>query len=141
MGSEENDSVPSKVSVASLVLAGGTVILDVAGTGGLLTFVSGLAALAVNRLDAEETRSLLDRTASIEERLRALEASRAPVRRVTGDRVKVLASTVETEANKLYELAGADEVMDQWDLTPDEYREAARELEALGCAGTRSFLS
>lgn len=132
MGSEENDSVPSKVSVASLVLAGGTVILDVAGTGGLLTFVSGLAALAVNRLDAEEMRSLLDRTASIEERLRALGASRAPVRRVTGDRVKVLASIVETEANRLYELAGADEVMDQWDLTPDEYREAARELEALG---------
>lgn len=118
--------------MASLVLAGGTVILDVAGTGGLLTFVSALGALAANRLDAEEMLSLLDRTASIEERLRALEASRLPVRRVTGDRVKVLASSVETEANELFEFAGAEEVMDEWGLTADEYWAAARELEALG---------
>lgn len=132
MGNEGNDPVPSRASVASLVLAGGTVILDVAGTGGLLTFVSALGALAANRLDAEEMRSLLDRTASIEERLRALQASRAPVHRITGDRVKVLASNVETEANEIYEFASADEVMEKWGLTADEYREAARELEALG---------
>lgn len=132
MKTEENDSLPSKTSVASLVLTGGAVILDVATTGGALTLVSGLAALAVNRLDAEEMRSLLDRTASIEERTRALEASRARVRRITGDRVKVLAATLEAQANELFGLADADAVMGEWSLSPDQYRKAAEELKALG---------
>lgn len=127
--------------MASLVLTGGALILDVAGTGGLLTFVSALAALAADRVDSEEMRNLLDRTASIEERLLALEASQTPVRRVTGDRVKVLASMVDREANELYSFAEADEVIAKWDLTADEYREAAKELKALGVARVHSDIN
>lgn len=132
MGTEENDAPPSAANVASLVLTGGALILDATGTGGVFTFISNLAALAANRVENEELRRLLDRTASIEDRVDALEASSTPVRRITGDRLKVLVSSVTTEANNFYEWAGADEVMNYWDLTADEYRKAARELEALG---------
>lgn len=77
-------------------------------------------------------QALLDRTASVEERMDALEASDEPVRRITGDRVKVLASAVETEANHLFEWASSDQVMEERDLSVEEYRKAAEELEQLG---------
>lgn len=127
-----SEDVPSKTEIASLILTGGALIFDAAGTGGMLTFISSLAALASDRLDNKQMQALLDSTASLEERVEALEAMQPGTRRIKGPALKVLISSVETEANNLYEFAGAEEVMKRWKMTPEEYRKAAEELDALG---------
>lgn len=128
---EIRDDPPSKVKVAAVTLTSGALILD-AATGGVLTFLSSLASLAADQLDDEQMQTLLDSTSSLEERVKALEATQPGVRRITGPALKVLISTVETEANNLYEMAGVDQVMDRWDMSPEEYRKGAEELDALG---------
>lgn len=107
-------------------------MLDAAGGGGLFTFVAGTAQLASDQIDDERLQKVADRSLSNEERIAALEEAHVLVRRVEGDAYRVLTSTVRAQLQGVDNYAGVEEVMDEWDLTADEYREAARELEALG---------
>lgn len=132
-GSDEEDGgSPSLPDLASLGLSGTAIVLDAAGGGGLITFLAGAAQLTSDRIDDERLKKVADRSLSNAERLDALEEARVLVRRVGGDAYRVLTSTVRAQLRGVDNYAGVDEVMDEWDLTADEYGKAARELEALG---------
>lgn len=123
---------PSLPDLASLGLSGVALVLDAAGGGGLFTFLAGTAQLASDQIDDERLQKVADRSLSNEERIAALEEAHVRVRRVEGDALRVLTSTVRAQLRAVDEFAGCEEVMEEWGLGADEYREAARELEALG---------
>lgn len=129
---EEERGGSSLPDLTSLGLSGTAIVLDTAGGGGWFTFLAGAAQLASDQIDDERLEKVADRSLSNEERIAALEETDVRVRRVEGDAYRVLTSTVRAQLRGVDNYAGVDEVMDEWDLTADEYREAARELEALG---------
>lgn len=122
--SEERQRWPTRAQFGSLA----TTASVVAGTfpgDPALSIASGALALLANYIDSSSRQDLA-------ERLKRLEESEFSVQPVTGDRVKVLASAVEAATDDAHGWISAGKVIEQQNLAPGGFREAAEELEELG---------
>jgi hypothetical protein len=116
-------------SIASLALAGGALILE--PMTGLTSLISRLASWGAIVISDDQIEKLGERAVSLETRVAALEQSRLPTRRLSGNPLRLLAYCLEREASQLFTYVNADEAISALSLSGDEYRDAAKELEYL----------
>jgi hypothetical protein len=121
---------PQARNLLSLGLTGVALILE--PTFGVRAILARVAALGADRLSSSEFDALWTESASLSERIAALEAAEVPTIRLQGPALQVLISTLETEAASVFEYADANDVIEHWGLSAQEYAEGAQELEQLG---------
>jgi hypothetical protein len=121
---------PDPKALGALLLTGAAVILEpISGVTGLL---ARFAAMGSFGLADAQIAGLGRRTDRLETRMRALEASGLPVRRLGGPQFHLLGYCVLREAEELFAWAPSGEAMEALGLQALDYREAVEELEELG---------
>lgn len=121
---------PGLARIGELVATGVALIAE--PVSGSLSLLARLASLAGDQIQATQSHKLLDRVSSIEERAAALEATALPTRRLRGKALRLLIACLECETSALFAGLEFDQAMESLELSADEHREAAEELELLG---------
>jgi len=116
--------------LTSLALTGGALVLE--PTTGVLALLAKMSSLAADRVNSHETDKLWASVESVEERVRALEGSEIPTRRIREPALSILHATFEASANEYFGTIEDLAVMTECGIDPVAYREAAEELEELG---------
>ena len=129
-----NDATPEpsdvRERVLDAVLAGGAFLLTVAGVNAL--YLAGLVGLAKDYRGYQQGQRSAARDQSHERDIERLTAASARGDRISSKPLQLIALVFETELATLWETLESDDAIAQLKLTPQEFGEAAEELELLG---------